>query len=300
MIDTVTRQAIGLFRVTKFNYSDGSSNRSVHMTEWSEDGSSLLIANLHGKAIERINISRNNDGTITNLVFDKSASLGLGKSMSVAEEATYFLGDNEWGVPLLGGAEGTYSFADLGDLTPTGVCKENGCMNGAGLTGMSGGRANNVPICPIPSQNGFLYITLGGGGLLVADHTTTPMAIIGEYGSAVVYGAGCGGTQIKNQIFLNAGISASGAGATQSMFALFSFNDNAYPSGEDVLDGSVVNPQNTPMPLRVFQDEGNTLSGGNVEGNKSSDMTGQKPGVATRRDSHGAVSNPNTGDIRLL
>jgi hypothetical protein len=47
------------------------------------------------------------------------------------------------------------------------------------------------------------------------------------------------------------------------------------------------------MPIRVFQDAGNTKTGGNVEGTKVADSTGQLPSVMTRRDSHGAATNIN-------
>jgi hypothetical protein len=79
IIDTMTKATVGLFRVTKFNFGDGSSNRSVHMSFWSFDGFYITIANLNGKAVERINVIRDEDGTIVDLIFDKSATLGLGQ-----------------------------------------------------------------------------------------------------------------------------------------------------------------------------------------------------------------------------
>jgi hypothetical protein len=287
VMDTQTKEAIGLFRVTEFNTATG---RSVHMSVWSDDGSAILISNLHGKAIERINVERDSNGTITKLSFDTSATLGLGKALTVTQHATVFLGPNEHGNNLIGEIVGSYDNAGLGDLTPTGACKENGCVGGS--NGIAGGRGNNVPICALPSSNNNVYITLGGGGLLVADLKSTPMSIVGEYGSAVVYGAGCGGVQAKGKMYLNSGISASGAGATQSLFALFSFQDDAYPTGADVANGLGL-AQNTPMPVRVFQDKGNTASNGNAESILASDSSGQLPGVSTRRDSHGAVTHPS-------
>jgi hypothetical protein len=274
---------VGLFRVTNFNFSSGTStatSRSVHMTFWSDDDSFLLISNLNGKAIERINVIKDQTGKIINLVFDRSATLGLGKGMTVAASAAVFSGLNEHGNQLIGTVGGDYALADIQDLTPNGACKENGCPGGR--NGNAGGRGNNLPICPIPSSTNKLYITLAGGGLLVADLATTPMSIVGEYGQAVVYGAGCGGAQVKNQMVLNAGVSTSSA--------VFSLDDDAFPRGQ----GSTINPENTPMPIRIFQDEGNTQTGGNVEGIKGvSDNSGQKPGVSTRRDSHGAAVHPN-------
>ena len=204
--------------------------------------------------------------------------------MSVASEgeATVFLGKNAFGNDMIGDITGDYEDADLDDLTPNGKCKENGCDDGD--DGLAGGRPNNLPICPITSSNNLTYVTLAGGGLLVADFTTTPMSIVGEYGQAVVYGAGCGGAQSGDQMFINAGVSASPAGADQSMFAVFSFDDTKYESSQ---------PENFPMPVRVFQDAGNTKTGGNVEGIKIVDSTGQLPAVTTRRDSHGAAANIN-------
>ncbi|KAG7367631.1 hypothetical protein IV203_030302 [Nitzschia inconspicua] len=277
IIDTNTKQAIGLFRVTGFTFEgQTTSARSVHMCIWSADGKALLVSNLNGKAIERIDITRNNQNVITDLQFNKAATMGLGRNMAVAEEASVFSGPNAFGVNLIGSVVGSYEDADLGDVTPNGVCKENGC--GTAPDGEAGGRPNNLPICPITSSNGLVYSTLAGGGLIILDSSTTPMAIVGEYGNRVVYGAGCGGVQKNNQVFLNAGVAASGAGATQSMFAVVSFDDTQY---------TVSRPQNTPMPVRVFQDAGNTMTGGNIEGGIVANESGQLPGLTTRRDSHG-------------
>ncbi len=122
------------------------------------------MANLHGKAIERINIVRDTEGNILSATFDKSASLGLGSDMVVAESATYFTGPNAFGTPLVGGITGDYAQANLGSRTPNGKCKENGCTDGT--LGGEGGRTNNRPVCPVPSNQGnLLCITLSGGGL---------------------------------------------------------------------------------------------------------------------------------------
>ena len=288
VMDTQTKQAVGLFRVTQFGYGASSSGRSVHMSFWNSDGSAILVANLHGKAIERINVHRDATGTITNLLFDTDASLGLGQNMKVAAPATYFVGSSADGAPLMGQVVGMYQSADLGDLTPNNVCKENGC---AGIAAAQGGRANNLPICPIPGQNNLVYITLAGGGLLVANTASTPMTIVGEYGQQVVYGAGCGGVEVGSTMFVNSGISASGAGATQSMFALWAFDNNAY------LGGSAA--ENTPLPHLVFEDSGNTATGGNAQGPPSI-MDGQIPGQTVRRDSHGAAATVDGKYIHVV
>ena len=149
-------------------------------------------------------------------MFDTNASLGLGKNMTFVEKATYFAGINAYGKALIGGVSGNYEIAALGNLTPNFKCKENGC-NGA--VGAAGGRLNNLPVCPIPSSQGnLLYITLSGGGLLIGKTDTTPMTIVAEYGNNIVYGAGCGGTEVGK--VLNSGVSASPSGLNQSDFRL--------------------------------------------------------------------------------
>jgi len=275
VMKTSTKEAVALFRVTAFNQND--NERSVHLSFWSDDGLAIVIANLHGKAIERIDVMRDNIGTITSLEFNKSAGIGLGKKTSVKSNATFFSGKNAFGNLLIGSIVGSYDDADLGDMTPNNVCKENGC---GGTEAMAGGRPNNVPICPVPSKNGNAYVTLGGGGLFVLDLTTTPMVIKGEYGNAVVNGAGVVGTQTGNQVFITGGVSASSSGFDQSVFLVYSFDDTKYDTQ---------NNENTPMPVKVFQDPGNTLTIGNAEGPANND-SGQKPGVTTRRDSHGVAA----------
>ena len=288
IIDTQTKEAVALFRATQFN-RDGIQDRSVHMSLWSDDGKSILIANLHGKAMERIDVTRDKSGKIMKAEFNTAATVTLGKNMTVAEEATYFVGNNAYGNPLIGGIKGDYSTEGLSDLTPSGVCKENGCD---GDEPAMGGRPNNLPICPITSSNGLVYATLAGGGMLVMDATTEPMAIRGEYGNAIVYGAGCGGVQAGKKVYFNAGVSASGAGADQSMFAIFEFDDTKYATS---------NPENYPLPVRVFQDAGNTKTGGNVEpASPASDTSGQLPGLTTRRDSHGAWTTKDEKYVHVV
>jgi hypothetical protein len=152
-----------------------------------------------------------------------------------------------------------------------------------GTQPQGGARTNNIPICPIPFSNNNGYVTLGGGGLFVMKIDETPMKIVGEYGNAVINGAGCGGVEANGRIFLNGGVSASGSGADQSTFTLYSF--------EDELFSKTVNSapkQNSPMPIQVFKDPTNTNTIGNVDGTRSSDTSGQLPTTSTRRDSHGA------------
>ncbi|MGH1490775.1 MAG: hypothetical protein ACRBK7_15520 [Acidimicrobiales bacterium] len=275
VIDTKTKAAVGLFRVTGTNVGGGTDVRSVHMSFWSEDGSQIHIANLNGKVLERIDVRRHRSGRIRDLTFNKAASLGVGKGMEVTAEATAFRGRNAHGGRLVGRVVGSYDSAALGDLTPNGACKENGCSDGP--DGARGGRPNNVIICPIPSDTGLSYVTMGGGGLLVVDTFTTPMSIVGEYGNQAINGAGCGGGQTGDTIWLNAGVSASGAGATWSTFTMYALADSSF---------STPQPENTPEPQVVFRDAGNTATGGQLDG-PTENTTGQLPGLTTRRDAHG-------------
>ncbi|KNC76682.1 hypothetical protein SARC_10828 [Sphaeroforma arctica JP610] len=290
VVDSRTKEAVALFRVTKFQYAtDGAGStaetRSVHMSDWGGvDSSYIMINNLHGKAVERINVLRDENGDITGLDFDRSASLGLGSKMKVSEEATVFSGSNVFGNALIGSIIGDYADADLSDATPNGYCKENGCSDLA--NGGAGGRGKNMPICTLTSANNFVYITLAGGGLFVADISETPLKIVAEYGKEVIYGAGlCGVATPDGQVFVNSGVSASAAGKDQSMFAVWSFDDEAYVDADSLCE-------NDPMPTLVYQDEAtNTKTGGNTMGADVADTTGQLPGQSTRRDSHGmAVS----------
>ena len=233
------------------------------------------MANLHGKAIERINIVRDNKGNIISATFDTSASLGLGKGMAVVESATYFTGTNAFGKQLIGGITGSYANADLGNLTPKSKCKENGCVGGD--VGGEGGRTNNRPVCPVPSSQGnLLYITLSGGGLFIGNTTTTPMSIVAEYGKNIVFGAGCGGVEVDNKFYINSGVASSAAGGNQSYFAVWSFDNNMYLGTSPA--------ENEPRPLLVYNDIGNTASGND---------SGQLPSKSTRRDSHGIVVTRN-------
>jgi len=272
VIDTSTKEAIALFRVTGTNVGNGDA-RSVHMSFWSSDGSQILIANLNGKVLERIDVTRNGSGKIKDLAFNRSASLGVGKGMAVTAEATSFTGKNAHGRKMIGRITGSYDMADFGDLTPAGLCREDGCASG-----QDGGRPNNVIICPITSDLDNTYITMGGGGLLVADTTATPMRIVGEYSNAVINGAGCGGVQVADRMWINAGVSASGAGAVQSTFTVYALDDAQLAAGG--------NGPDTPAPVLVYADPGNTATGGNA-GGVGPNGTGQLPGVTTRRDSHG-------------
>ena len=288
VMDTVTKEAIGLFRVTATNVA-GDDTRSVHMSFWSNDGMAILVANLHGKVLERIDVTRDADGTITGLNFNKTASLGVGKGMAVTSEATYFSGNNDHGNALIGEVTGAYDDDAFGDLTPNGFCKENGCTSGP--DGGTGGRGNNVIICPIASDRDNVYVTMGGGGLLVADLNTTPMTLVGEYGAETFNGAGCGGVQVGDDMWLNAGVSAGEAGGEQSTFTMYVLDDAAFSGG---------NPENTPAPNEIYKDSTNTNTIGNLGGTDDPNTTGQLPDSTTRRDSHGMARTVDGSHVHTV
>lgn len=288
IIDTWRKEAVALFRVTGTNVGGGTDVRSVHMSFWDSTGSSIIVANLNGKVLERIDVERDEQDRIISTEFNRAASLGVGKNMEITTTATAFQGKNAHGRKLIGKVVGDYSESAFGNLTPNGFCKENGCGEGNGDAPL-GGRPNNVIICPITSESRKSYVTLGGGGLLVADIDQTPMTIVGEYANQILPGAGCGGAQSGNKMFLNAGVSASGAGATWSVFDVYVLDDNAY---------SFTQTPNTPLPTPVFADPDNTATGGRVAG-PSENSTGQLPGFTTRRDAHGAVTTTDGSYVHI-
>jgi hypothetical protein len=159
VIDVETREAIALFRATQYTFTTttGTSvpSRSVHMSFWDEkNGEYILINNLDGKAIERINVSRNAQGKITNLQFDRSAGLGLGKDMAVAASAEVYTGTNAFGRALMGSVIGDYGNANLGNLTPAGACKEDGCSGAAIVpTAPAAVAPTMCPFVPLPVRN---------------------------------------------------------------------------------------------------------------------------------------------------
>jgi hypothetical protein len=272
VMDTLTKEAIGLFRVTETGTSVG---RSVHMSYWSADGDAIIVANLHGKMIERVDVIREKrTGLINDLHFNTDAGVYLGVGWNLVSKATSFSGTNAFGNPLIGHVVGTYQKTDTGDYTPAGKLKE------------STDRPNNVPICPIASSNNNAYVTVGGGGMLVLKIDKTPMQIVGEYSNAVVNGAGCGGVETKGNMYINAGVSAGASGYTHSTFTLYSFDDSKF-------DSEAAPKENYPMPMTIFKDPSNTNTLGNSDGSMASNDSGQLPGVSTRRDSHGEAVTIN-------
>jgi len=278
-----TKEAVALWRVTTTNAS-----ATLHMSFWGPDGNALYLANLHGRILERVDITRDEHGNILTADFNQGASMGVGFD-TIIESAKAYTGANAAGNNLISGIVGTldadgYSSEATNLLTPNGKCRQNGC--GAGPDGSLGGRPGNVIICPIVSSTEKIYVTFGGGGLLVADGTSTPMKIVGEYGNQVINGAGCGGVEQGGNVFLNAGNSAAPGGATQSVFAMYRL-PTAFP------DAGTAYPENFPRPVTIFKDTSNTATGGNTSGD-ASNGTGQLPdGSSTRRDAHGAIGTIN-------
>ncbi|HSA85919.1 MAG TPA: hypothetical protein VLE46_07040 [Nitrospira sp.] len=277
VMDAETKEAVALFRATQTG-----TGRTNHMSFWRFDGLAILVCNLDGRIVERIDVTRDAAGRITALTYNMNAGLGVGKGQTVVEPPRVYLGHNAVGHPLIGSIQvGT---SDFSDLTPNGFCKENGCTTGP--NGSSGGSPNNAILCPIPANNNALvYVTLAGGGLLVIDSSTTPMAIVAEYGNEVINGAGCAGTQANGLIHLDGGVSAGAAGLTQSTYAVYVLPHAAFPFAPGH------NPENQPLPVVVIKDSTNTMTNGNHDhSGVASNDTGQIPGTTTRRDAHGVVA----------
>lgn len=238
--------AKALFRTT----APEGSTPANHMSYFSSDGTKLIISNLRAKLLERIDYDAETD-TFT---FNKAATLDLvgGRDLTAWEaEADSTLPDGRVG--------GTYqNFQTI--YTPSGALKEGP------------GRPNNVVVCARAiSNNQHAYLTLGGGGLFVVDMTTEPMSIVAEYTDDVVSGAGCSGEEGGGYMHINAGVSASPAGADDSVFVLYAFPLD-YPDG--------ANPHTTPNlphPVKYFDHKRLNIPETDTEG------------LAGRRDAHGSV-----------
>ena len=236
--------AKALFRTTG---PEGSSP-SNHMSFWSPDGTKLIVANLGAKLLERIDYDRATD-TFT---FNKAATLDLvgGRDLTVQPA----MADSTLPAGRVSGHYSNYQTIH----TPSGALKEGP------------GRPNNVVVCPaLSSTNQHAYVTFGGGGLFVVDITTEPMAIVAEYTNDVIVAAGCGGIEGGGYMYINSGVSASPAGADQSVFVLYRLPLD-YPDGE--------NPNtmaNQPPVVKFYEEE-------------SRGLTSQEE-LASRRDAHGMM-----------
>lgn len=286
IMDAETKTAVALFRVAQTS-APGGNGRSVHMSFWNKDGSALFVANLHGKLIEKIEITRDATGKITAATLRRDAAVGAGKGLTIVENSHAYSGKNAVGVDLVSAISGSYGTAVTGDLTPAGKCKENGCTNDPNDNGAAGGRPNNVIICPIVSDTGMIYMTMAAGGMLVADTTKTPMKIVAEYGNNEVNGVGCGGVHIGDKVWFDNGVSAVGSGEPMSIFGVYTVDDSAIAAAAAA--GNTL-AENTPAINSVFKDPGNTAhAGNNAAGAPATNTTGQVPGITTRRDAHGMI-----------
>ena len=242
--------AKALFRTTG---PEGSAP-SNHMSHFSLDGTKLLVANLGAKLLERIDY----DAETNTFIFNKAATLDLvgGRDLTAMEA----MADST--LPA-GQVSGEYTnFQTI--YTPSGALKEGP------------GRPNNVLVCARSSSNNqHVYLTLGGGGLFVVDMTTEPMSIVAEYTNDVISGAGCGGEEGGGFIYINAGVSASAAGADDSVFIIYRFPLD-YPDG-----ASPHMTPNMPPPVKFVEEQ--TLG-----------ITDEE-GLANRRDAHGMFISPTTG-----
>lgn len=240
--------AKALFRTT----APEGSTPSNHMSFFSPDGTKLIVANLGAKLLERIDYDPETDI----FTFNKAATLDLagGRDLTAMEAQA----DST----LPGGRVSGEYFNFQPTVTPGGAPKEGE------------GRANNVVVCPIVSSNNqHAYVTFGGGGMFVVDITTEPMSIVAEYTNDVISVAGCGGVEGGGFMHLNAGVSASPAGADDSTFIMYRLPLD-YPDG--------AHPHTTPNfpPVITFFKE------------KELDLT-DATDLSMRRDAHGAAISKN-------
>ncbi len=285
IMDGRTKEAVALFQVTMTGKSAGG--RSVHMSFWNKDGSALLVANLHGRIVERIDITRDAAGNITNANMNRAAafSAGSGASALHIEDSHAYSGKNALGNDLISTVSGSYSPSAFNELLPNGECKENGCATGT--TSANGGRPGGVIICPIVTDTDMMYLTFGAGGAIVIDSRKTPMSPVAAYGNEELNGAGCGGVHIGNSIWLDGGVSAVGAGAPRSTFTVYTLNDTVISGAAN--SGTYLTDATKPQVVTVFKDALNTAASGNVGGIAEANTTGQLPGTTTRRDAHGMI-----------
>ena len=140
IMDGTTKEAIALWQVTKTGASAGG--RSVHMSFWNKDGSALFVANLHGRIIERVDITRDATGKITAANLNRGAafSAAAGAKAPAVEDSHAYTGTNANGNALISTVSGAYDATAFADTTPNGICKENGACAVGTPDGAAGGR----------------------------------------------------------------------------------------------------------------------------------------------------------------
>ena len=120
-------------------------------------------------------------------------------------------------------------------------------------------RPDNAPICPVVSDAGDLaFVTLRGGGMLVVDPRPTPMRIVAEYDMTAVKGNGCGGAQVRGQMYVNSG------GRPGPMEHLHLYGFDVYRFALDAFRSKGAFASNTPAPKVVFTADGEHDSHGMV------------------------------------
>lgn len=145
-------------------------------------------------------------------------------------------------------------------------------------------RPTNNVVCPIVDDTSTLtFITLSGGGLLVADTSTggAPPPIVAEYDMAAIHGNGCGGmqasTQAADRIYINSGASTGNPDES-----------DLYSLPADVANYSSTLP-NTPAPTLIFTFDGVPPV------NDSHGMT-----LVTRRDRYLWVGDRAANEIEVV
>ena len=152
-----------------FRMSAGAAGaRQAHAAFWTQDGAAVIVANQNGKLLERIDYN----ASIDTFVHNTAATLDLANCTTPSGNAC------QTNTPV--------SESDPAFLGPD-------------------NRPDNAPICPITTAAGHAMVTLRGGGMFVVDTAATPMAIVAAYGNATMGRDGCGGRQLHQDIYLNAG-----------------------------------------------------------------------------------------------
>jgi len=228
IVDGSSKRSVCLFRTT-----GTSTGRQNHMSFWTPNGDSLIVANQNGRMLERVDVVRNGAGQIQEFVFNASASLdfvgGSGRILSQPIAVDMDPGNNI-GCRINGSVPDNQSL-----FTPSNTPKQDPS------------RPLNTVICPIPSSNGrHAYATLGGGGMFVVDVQATPMAIVADYTKNVINAAGCGGVEAEGYMHLATGTSGPGI----SEFTVYRF-------GRDYPSAPAFNATDTPAPVAVWGDPDN-------------------------------------------
>lgn len=237
IVNSKTKQPICLFRTTQT-----STGRQNHMSFVSPDGSKIILANQNGKMVERVDVTKNNQGKITGFQYNADASLDLvggtgrilGQPIAVDVNPNDDISCTKTGLVLDGQST----------ITPNGIAKQAANI-----------RSNNTLICPIISDDSqHAYATLGGGGMFVIDINATPMQIVAEYDMSTVRAAGCGGEAVNGSMYLSTGTPAPNI----SEFTVYQFTQDYKTAPEYDLP-------NQPAPIAIWADidNGKTLTGNN-------------------------------------